>query len=195
MNINSEIKNNKRPCLYKENNADKIISRLWIGNLKSSQDMEFLRRNNITHIIRLYQDLIPESNYKSTPYGYVYDDKGIIIYHFPIKDVDFSGRNMSGFFSITNMIINNLINKNKNVLVHCKNGHHRSGVVICAYLIKINNYNYEEAIKKINTKRNCSLRRWTHMSEGLFKYIYPNSKTVECHNKNKYFICSSLLKN
>lgn len=188
-------KNNQK-CVHNENDADEIIPGIWLGDLKSSLDKYFIKKNKIKNVLRLIKEI--DTNVLSianpTFYGYKYSKDGINYFHFPIKDSDFDCRDMKGFFKITNSIIKNSQNKKEPILIHCKKGHHRSGVTMACYLIKYCGYTYKGAIKKINNMRNCAMRRYTHMSEGLYKYIYSKGlkeNNIVCYEEDKYFICSS----
>jgi len=169
-----------KSCRFKENDVDEIIPGLWLGNIRSAQDKNFLGKYNIKYIIRLVEEKPINKN------------NNIIYYHFSIKDVNMCN-NLNKFFDITNKIIQDNIHKG-NILVHCKQGHHRSGTVVAAYLIKRFNLEYKDAVFYINYIRKCALRRDTCMGYGLYEYyLYLKNKTcqnITCKDVNTYYLCS-----
>lgn len=50
-------------------------------------------------------------------------------------------------------LINEVVSKEKNIYVHCKNGHGRSPTLVAAYLIRYKGMDVDEAIKFIKKKR------------------------------------------
>lgn len=50
-------------------------------------------------------------------------------------------------------IIDKTVKDNKNIYVHCRNGHGRSPTLVAAYLIRYKNLSVEEAVELIEKKR------------------------------------------
>lgn len=189
-------------CTIKEDMANMIVPNLWLGDVKSSNDFNFLNNKDINHVIRLIEYIdfdvnnIEETrgkNLNKTSFGYIYTIKGVTYYHFPIRDEDMCKKNIVNFFKITNFILSGIIKRGKNVLVHCKKGHHRSASVVGAYLLKRFNLNYENVISFINSYRGCALRRDTCLGKGLYKYyLYLNNKTCDkimCQKRDRINLC------
>ena len=160
-------------CKFYEPDATEIVPGLYLGNKSSSESIVFLKKQNIRTILRIME-------YENKPrqlkmYKYIKD--GIQYYDIPIKDIDLCHVNLNNFFDGTSEIIKNSLKNNNNILVHCKRGHHRSGTVVAAFLIKHLKLNYITAVTYINQLRKCALRRETCMVRGLFKYfMYLRSK-------------------
>jgi protein-tyrosine phosphatase len=196
-----DVNDNSETCNYHENDMDEIVSGLYLGNYKSSIDNKSLRKNNIRTIIRLVKELDINVNDPKLRFqrirlnGYRYElANNITVYHFPIKD-KYICKHVDPYllFNITNKIIfNSLVNK-KNVLVHCKRGHHRSGTVILAFLYKLLKLDYEKGISYVNSIRRCSLRRETCLTRALYKYYLKlNNKrctNISCYKKDSYLLC------
>lgn len=188
-------------CRYKENDVDEIIPGLFLGNHKVSENNNFLINNKIINVIRLmetkYFNLNDYSNLKKTKFGYIYTKNNglnnVYYYHFPIKDSDMCLKDLKTLFNITNNIILNSYLNNVNILIHCKNGHHRSASVVGAFLIKYLDLDYVTSIAYINSFRKCALRRENCMVRGLFKYYLnlhkKNCDEIKCDKQNNYMLC------
>ena len=175
----------KDECLFYEPDATEIIPHLFLGNYNSAQSIIFLKNNNIKTIIRVLE-------YNNKPRElklHKYIKNGIKYNCIPIKDVDTCLVNLNNFFDMTGHIIKESLKINNNILVHCKRGHHRSGTVIAAFLIKYLNTDYMSTVLYINRLRKCALRRDTCMVRGLFIY-YMSQFGIKC-NKIVCSKCSS----
>ena len=120
-----------------------VDNMLFLGSQYSSKN-ETLLENNITQVISIgcnpiYNDLPNVNNYK-----------------FDIED-NCDKNNVETFFTNiipkTHYIINTLLNKNINVLVHCQAGMSRSVIVIITWLIKYKNMDYDSAYWYVKHKR------------------------------------------
>jgi len=154
-------KNDSHPCVLNEHDANEIIPGLWLGNLKSSIDENFLNKHNIENIITVYQSMDSHSRVSNVKY-----------HIFPFSDKDTCDKNIPMMFEITNSIIFYLMKNKKPVLVHCKRGHHRSSSVIAAFLIKYLDMSIIDALQCVRSMRLCAFRRKTCMVDGLLKYNY-----------------------
>lgn len=67
--------------------------------------------------------------------------------------MDRSKYNISQHFNETYNFIENSINNNQAILVHCAQGISRSGTIVIVYLMKKYNKTYEEALKQVQKKR------------------------------------------
>lgn len=145
-------------CKIPENNATEIIKNLWLGNIDSSVDDYFLKKHNIKHVFRI----LPIDNLKFCDY--------VNYYNYPIEDLSCCDLNMQTFFEDICKLIHQKIQNNEATLIHCKRGHHRSGCVVACYLMTYYKLNYFEAIRYINLKRPCAMRRNTCMLYSLYDY-------------------------
>ncbi|MDX1700289.1 MAG: dual specificity protein phosphatase, partial [Melioribacteraceae bacterium] len=83
---------------------------------------------------------------------------------------------------------------NKNILVHCKKGHHRSAAVVGAFLIKHFNLDYKLVTQYINNIRPCALRKDKCMVKSLARYSYylnnnPYHGPLTCNKVGRAMIC------
>jgi len=165
------MKEKSNICLFQEYDADEIIPNLWLGNYQSAFSSEFLKNHNIKNIIRIMVEFDKNNIFKGVKY-----------YHIPIKDTDTCVPNIENIFNTCNKIIDNCLNNNEGILIHCKRGHHRSAAVVASYLIKNLKYDYEKTFKYINSLRPCALRRNCCIVRGLYKYC----NNEYCNSNNKY---------
>lgn len=165
-------------CEYPEYDVNEIIPGLWLGNLKSAYSKSFLDKYKITNILTLYEEFDYTKKYSNINYMII-----------PIRDRDLDSIKLNELFDITGQFIYQALKKKENILVHCKKGHHRSGATVAAFLIKYCKFEYEKAIKYINSLRPCALRRDKYMSKELFSYVHPHCKNYNCNSNNGYYKC------
>lgn len=128
------------------NNVDEIISNLWLGNIISSTDRNFFIDNNIKTVINVSKDL---------PFINLHD---IRKFRIPVND-DYTlktGNILKSYKDKIIKIIDESLQKNNGVLVHCKAGSQRSATVIAIYLIYKLNMKKEDCYKLIKMKRGFS---------------------------------------
>lgn len=143
-----------------EKDVSEILPGLWLGNYKAAISSKFIKKHEISCIINISDD-VPN----------LFDK--IDYLHIPIKDSSICLLNTyrsTKLYDITTDFINQCLLNGKNILVHCKRGHHRSACVVAAYLIKYRNFEYSNAINYINSIRKCALVRNTCMMKALLKY-------------------------
>lgn len=169
-------------CEFPENDVNEIIPNLWLGNVKSAYNKNFLQTYKIKNIITIMDDF--DKNYK-------YDD--VIYLVIPIKDKNACTKNMTNIFDITTKFIYNSLANNEPILVHCKKGHHRSAAIVAAFLIKYLNADYLKTLQYINHLRPCAMRRNTCMGNHLFKYYLNinniNTCDIECKITDRIYNC------
>lgn len=107
--------------MYKESSATEIVPNLWLGNYLSSQDHEFLQKHNIRRIVNATPD-----------FPNIFEN---------IKYIRVSIKNRIQYVPLLkqelikiNSFIKEGLEKNKGVLVHCKEGHRRSATIIASFL-------------------------------------------------------------
>jgi len=139
-----------------EHNATQIIKNLWVGNYYAALDLEFLHKNNIQYILNITPD-IPCVH------------KHIHYLRFGIHDYQLRYQCVS-IETIDRLVqfIQNGIDNNFGVLVHCKHGHHRSASIILAYLLKHKSLSFDEGCQYIRYKRPQALMKWKY----LLIYVY-----------------------
>lgn len=156
---------NSPKCKIPEEDVTEIIPNLWLGNEKSSYCDKFLNKYNIKHIICI----LPNKETKHP--CYVEGIHNNISYiRIPITDSNTCNKDLNKLYDTVNQYILYALKKKEPILIHCKRGHHRSGCVVAAFLIKHIKLNFDEAIFYINSIRPCAMRRDTCMTRGLHIY-------------------------
>lgn len=141
-----------------EYDVNEIVPGLWLGNLKAASSEELLKMHNIKTVFSVMDKHYLVPKYHSVNY-----------YVLPIDDRETCRKNIDNMVDVCVTNIHKLL-KSTNILVHCKNGHHRSAVIVGCYLMKYWDMDYETVVKFINMVRPYALRRHTCMSEWLFQY-------------------------
>jgi protein-tyrosine phosphatase len=124
------------------NEIDEIIPGLYVGTYNAALDKDIILSNNIQTIINCTkkQDKIDlDIDYLQIPI----DDPPYI------TDINYINTN---FIHIVTLI-NNSINKRKNVLIHCMKGSQRSAVIATIFIMIKFGLNYMNAIQFIKLKR------------------------------------------
>lgn len=152
----------------------KIIPNLFIGDIYAAYNKNnFLIKNKISVIISIIQDF--NYNYKFTGINYIF---------IPYRDLDICKINTIKFLNLMADFIKYLLLLGYNILVHCRNGHHRSASVIAAYLIKYNNMDYLESLSFINNKRQLTFQKPSCITRGIFLLYYYLKYNIQI-NPNK----------
>ena len=126
---------------------NKIIPGIYLGNINSALDPNFIREKKISVIINCSKDLPFLKN------------KNIKKIRLPVSD---NGKKseiekMDRLLGNIIQIIHNERENNKNILIHCRHGVLRSATVIWAYLIKYHNMDKKTAKKYMRNKRYIAL--------------------------------------
>ena len=100
---------------------NQIIPGLFIGDIRSTQDKEAMKKNGITHVLKCMGGLQP-----SFPESFKYK---------VIDVADVPGQNVSRYFNEANRFIGQGIESGGQVLVHCFAGVSRSAVFATAFLM------------------------------------------------------------
>ena len=135
-----------------------IINNLYLGNIKTAHNIDFLKKNNIDAIINCTEN---------DDFSDYFKDK--LKFRLCIKDSK-DDVNMNKF---KNDIIDSInfieesLNNNKSVFVHCYWGLMRSATVIAAYLIKKYNISKLDAINIIKEQRPMALSSIYNFNEIL----------------------------
>lgn len=136
--------------------ATEIIPNLWVGDIRSALDINFLSSHQITTIINCTTKY-PFPDYNSNQIRVAVRDRGI--------PVDFD--NMYEYLCKTVPIIYDLLSKGERVLVHCYAGRHRSVTLIVGFLMRYAQMTLKEAMETMQSKWS---RIGLHFSSSLCKY-------------------------
>ena len=157
--------------LTNNNDIVNICPNLFLGNYKSSQSIKLLQEYKIDSLVNCTKDI--EINEYFQHRNYIRID---------VEDSK-SNDNINEFKSKiidSTIFINEQINNNKNVLVHCYWGIMRSPTVIAAYLMYKYNMDVEGVIEFIKDKKNCSFHNLYNFKEILY---YVKKELDNYYNK------------
>lgn len=115
-----------------------ILNGLYLSSVETAMDYNLLKMNGITHIINLshIENIFP------TKFTY-----------YRIKIDDIPNSNIKQYFPSTFKFIDDALNKNGKVLVHCTAGISRSATIIIAYLMTKLKIPLNQAIDYTRTQR------------------------------------------
>ena len=169
---------NDKICLFKDSEPDvnQVMPNLFLGNVRIASNTDFLHKNNIGTVIRILENDDGTRELSIIPKRI----DSINYYIIPIRDVDVCLRDINHLLDKTSEIIKDSLKNNVPVLVHCKKGHHRSAVVVGAFMMKYLNTDFISTVKYINDHRKCAFRRDTCMVRSMFKY-HKYMLGEECH--------------
>ena len=124
------------------NNADEIMPRLWLGNVRASQDEDFIQRENIDVIFNCSKDL---------PFLFSIPKQ----YRVPVDDnlQEEEIRNIELWSPEIAHKLLTMYNKGHTILVHCYAGMQRSAACVAILLIALKHMKAEDAMKYIRSRR------------------------------------------
>lgn len=145
--------------LTNNENLVQICPNLFLGNIQSSQDAVLLEKYNINSIVNCTKDIKNHEYFK-------FKNSHII----DIEDSkEFNNiENFKSKIISAVLFIDNEINQNKNVIVHCYWGLMRSPTVIAAYLMYKFNMDVETSVEFIKDKKNFSFHNLYNFKEILY---------------------------
>ena len=123
-----------------------ILKNLWLGDYTMSQDISFIKKNNIKFILNISTDLSflkMEKSYKIKKMRIPINDDGSLL----------SNEILLNNFEKIYGIIKKYIENNKGVYIHCSQGVQRSPAFVVLFLKKYKNISNKKAIEFIKTKR------------------------------------------
>ena len=141
-----------------------IINNLYLGNINKSMDIDFLKNNNIQAIINCTEN---------EPFSDYFDNKSKL--RIPINDSK-DDENIDYFKSLipeSIKFINNCLNNDKRIYIHCYWGLMRSATIVACYLIKKYNLTPNDAIQVIKEQRPRALPSIYNFNE-ILNYVYEN---------------------
>lgn len=139
----------------RENDADLIVPNLWLGNHKSAFNRAFLKKYKIKYIVNVTTEI--PCHFQDITYFHLQVDR---------KNCQTSLNHINQAVDF----IRNGLNKNQGVLVHCRNGHHRSASIVLAYLIKYRGLNFNHGINYIKSIRPQTFKRDACMVNNVYQY-------------------------
>lgn len=139
----SFTKNRKRQIL-----ADEVFPGIFVGDELDATDVDYLKKTGITHVLNVSQGSVP-GQVNTTAQDYVGTDikfKGLQI-------IDYTGTNLDEHLKEIIQFVDDAIDNEGKVLVHCQLGVSRSPSVVAAYLVACKGFSAEKAILTIRQMR------------------------------------------
>lgn len=122
---------------------DKIESNLYLGGLAAAINCETMKVHKITHILTI--DTVPLREFNNV-------DLSHIVKKF-IQLSDQPNEDLLSYFDDTYNFISSALENGGTVFVHCYFGVSRSASVVIAYIMKKYQIDYQEAFKRVKSKR------------------------------------------
>lgn len=123
------------------NGINKVLSDLYLGNIKDARDREQLARNNITHILSIHDTAAPilqEMTYLCIPAA------------------DSPSQNLIQHFKKSIMFMHESRLKGEGCLVHCLAGVSRSVTLVVAYVMTVTTLGWQDALAAVKLARPCA---------------------------------------
>lgn len=141
--------------------AQKIIDGVYLGSINSVYDYEEMKKIGITHIISVVAGFYPSD-----------DNFNYLI----LNALDTENTNLREYFEKCNQYIDEALENDNKVLIHCMAGRSRSVTILCAYIIKKFGMNVENALKSIKNKRDIiePNQGFLKQLEQYYNYLYPS---------------------
>ena len=123
-----------------------IDTQIWIGNIGDASNQQFLKDNNITHILCCAEE------FKNPP-GFLYINSKTDQWHYlPIVD-DVADSKTEAQFREGAKKLNDWLNAGHKVMVHCYAGMSRSTSVVIAYYILYKGWSFDLAYSHCRQRR------------------------------------------
>lgn len=119
---------------------DEVTENLSISDIYAAKNAKLLAEHGITHIL----SLLSFATIEPVPSG---------VRNLKLDILDYEDENILDEFKITNRFIDEALEKEGKVLIHCQAGISRSSTVLCAYLMKSLGLSREDAFAKISAVR------------------------------------------
>ena len=123
-------------------NANEIISRLWLGNAKAAHDEAFLKEKGITTVFNCSKD-IPFNHLMKRCYRVPIDDN--------LQKEELRNLELWSFEIVSKMCRE--YREGKSILVHCAMGMQRSAAVVAMFLMSTMKISADDAINYIRQRR------------------------------------------
>jgi protein-tyrosine phosphatase len=148
-----------KPDILDFNTPTEIIPNLWLANIKTSQDTDFLKEKRIKVIINCTKN-IPFANYDCEKFRIPVDD------NLELSEIVNLYKSL---WNATDLIASRII-RGESVLVHCHAGAQRSAAVICAFVMRFSKMKLNDCIVFIKTKRPVAFTFSVNFQKALEQY-------------------------
>ena len=121
--------------------VDLIIPHIYLGNINSSQNINFIQDNNVQLIVNCSRNIPFLEEFTGEKIRIPIDDNRI-----------FKNKDILNFLNVLE-IIHKYREENKNILIHCRLGSQRSANIVLLYLIKKLDLDFNFSYNLIKRKR------------------------------------------
>ncbi|EEB12415.1 dual specificity protein phosphatase, putative [Pediculus humanus corporis] len=128
--------------------CDEVYPNIFIGDGTTAKNKDFLKKLGITHVLNTAEG---KAFSMVNTNGYFYKDVGIKYMGFQL--LDHPSVKISEYFHVAADFIQNAINSNGIVYVHCLMGKSRSSTCVLAYLMIKLGMSAAEALRTVKKKR------------------------------------------
>lgn len=135
---------------------------IYLGNAYNAADYYYLKNFGITGIVNACNEI---SNYFEDDFEY-----------FKIDILDINNSSIYKFFDPFITFVENILNNNGKIMIHCYMGSSRSAILVVLYLVKYKSYTMDDSIRFITDKRNRVNINVTYIEE-LKRYL--NNKNIK----------------
>ena len=135
---------------------------IYLGNAYNAADYYYLKNFGITGIVNACNEI---SNYFEDDFEY-----------FKIDILDINNSSIYKFFDPFITFVENILENDGKIMIHCYMGSSRSAILVVLYLIKYKSYTMDDSIHFITDKRNRVNINVTYIEE-LKKYL--NNKNIK----------------
>lgn len=137
---------------------NQVIPNLFIGSVESSENFDFIQKNEISVIVNCSKDipnkyslnlLKPLENAPQHIQDWLFENSYYIKYYRVAVDDNGKQEEIDSFYTIVSQVLPYVADeykKGKSILVHCLAGNQRSAAFICAFLMYAKNFSLNEAI-------------------------------------------------
>lgn len=160
----------KHPIIFKVFNKiafvdhyDIILPNLFLGNIESSTNVDFLQDNYINSVVNCTEN---------EPFHSYFNNESRSTLRIDVNDSR-DPENIQRFYEQIYMAVDFIdvnIKNGNNVLVHCYWGFMRSATIVAAYLIKRHGLTVKEAVDFIKERRPMSLNSMYNFNDLLERY-------------------------
>ena len=133
---------------------------IYLGNAYNAADYYYLKNFGITGIVNACNEI---SNYFEDDFEY-----------FKIDILDINNSSIYKFFDPFITFVENILENDGKIMIHCYMGSSRSAILVVLYLIKYKSYTMDDSIHFITDKRNRVNINVTYIEE-LKKYLNNNN--------------------
>ena len=151
--------------------ANQIISGLYLGDINSANDLDWLKSQKITNILGMIDGQIKHPGMNYLIHGNI---------------LDHPDENIVKYFGSCYQFISNALSKNERVLVHCYAGISRSTTIVVMYLMYSHKLKLLQALEFVSKRRSVACPNFGFQLQlQIFEGLSDDKKTELLFKENK----------